>query len=75
MIQTYKGGIIGFVIGTFLNAWITIGQKVWGKTYKDFSYEGTTENCTNYMNSTVVQNNTSVLASDTQRFLKLVLKL
>jgi len=62
-----KGGIIGFVIGTFLNAWITIGQKVWGKTYKDFSYEGTIENCTNYMNSTVVRNNTSVLASDTQR--------
>jgi len=62
-----KGGVIGFVIGIFLNAWITIGQKVWGKSYKDFSYEGSIENCTSYINTTVVQNNTSELASDTQR--------
>ena len=62
------------MIGIFLNAWITIGQKVWGKSYKDFSYEGTIENCTNYVNATVVQNKTSELASDTQRLLKLVLK-
>ena len=62
------------MIGIFLNAWITIGQKVWGKTYKDFSYEGSIENCTSYINTTEVQNNTSELASDTQRLLKLVLK-
>ena len=62
------------MIGIFLNAWITIGQKVWGKSYKDFSYEGSIENCTSYINTTAVQNNTSELASDTQRLLKLVLK-
>ena len=70
--QTYKGGIIGFIIGIFLNAWITIGQKVWGKTYEDFKYESTTENCTNFINTTVVQNNTIEPAPDIQRLFKLV---
>ena len=70
--QTLKGGVIGFIIGIFLNAWITIGQKVWGKTYKDFKYESTTENCTTFMSTTVVQNNTIELAADIQRLLKLV---
>jgi len=62
-----KGGVIGFVIGIFLNAWITIGQQVWGRTYKEFSYEGTTENCTNFINTTVVQNSITEQVSDIQR--------
>jgi len=63
-----KGGVIGFAIGIFLNAWITIGQKFWGKTYKDFSYEDTTtENCTNFVNATVVRNSTVDMTSDIQR--------
>ena len=65
--------MIGFAIGIFLNAWITIGQKVWGKTYKDFSYEGTTtENCTHFVNATVVRNSTVDMTSDTQRSLQQV---
>ena len=68
--HSLKGGIIGFIIGIFLNAWITIGQKVWGKTYQDFKYESTTENCTNFINTTVVENNTIELASDIKRLIK-----
>ena len=66
--------MIGFAIGIFLNAWITIGQKFWGKTYKDFSYEGTTESCTNFINGTVIRNSTIEMASDIQRLLQLVRK-
>ena len=69
------------MIGIFYNARITIGQKVWGKTYKDFSYEGTMEKCISYVSSTVVrnstieigtvvQNNTVELVCDTQRLLE-----
>ena len=50
-------------MGIFFNAWITIGQNVWGKTYKDFSYEGTAEKCISYVNSTVVQNSTIKLST------------
>jgi len=64
---TEKGGIFGFLVGTVLNAWITIGQKVWGKKYEDFSYEGTIENCTNFINATNIQNYTTELTTSSAR--------
>jgi len=64
---TEKGGVVGLLVGIIFNAWVTIGQKVWGKTYKDFIYEGSTENCTVIRNSTVLFNSTDYNSITDQR--------
>jgi len=64
---TKMGGIFGFIVGIFFNAWVTIGQQVWGKTHKDFFYEGSTDNCTSFVNSGFVQNFTVENTSDFER--------
>jgi len=49
---TKKGGIFGLLVGTIFNAWVTIGQLVVGRNYKELKFEGSTENCTHISNLT-----------------------
>ena len=51
-INVFKGGIIGLLAGTIFNAWVTIGQLVVGRNYKELKFEGSTENCTHISNLT-----------------------
>jgi len=66
---TKKGGFVGLLVGTIFNAWVTIGQKVWGKTHKDFIYEGSTENCTVITNSTMLFSSIEDISKEERPFL------
>jgi len=64
---TKKGGFLGLSVGIIFNAWVTIGQKTWGKTHKDNIFEGSIENCTIIKNTTILFNSTDYNTNEEER--------